>query len=97
MEAIENAWITENANPDIPNTENKQKWNNPIDVKELMTPEEQNNYQNIAIDEFGKSKVLKNVARRVEEEILGVLKARGVNTQIRFNPKLKETGLLDLK
>ena len=97
LEAIENAWITENANPDIPNTENKQKWNNPIDVKELMTPEEQNNYQNIAIDEFGKSKVLKNVARRVEEEILGVLKARGVNTQIRFNPKLKETGLLDLK
>jgi len=25
------------------------------------------------------------------------LKERGVNTQIRFNPKLKELGLLDLK
>lgn len=62
-----------------------------------MTPEEENNYQNIAIDELGKSKVLKNVARRVEEEILAVLKARGVNTQIRFNPKLKESGFLDLK
>jgi len=97
LEAIESAWITENANPDLPNIENKHKWNNPIDVKELMTPEELNNYQNIAIDELGKTKVLKNVARRVEEEILGVLKTRGVNTQIRFNPKLKETGLLDLK
>ncbi|MFM9158944.1 MAG: GIY-YIG nuclease family protein, partial [Dolichospermum sp.] len=60
-------------------------------------PEEQDNYQNIAIDEIGKSKVLKNVARRVEEEILAILEARGLKTQMRFNPKLKEVGLLDLK
>ena len=33
--------------------------------------------------------VLKNVARRIEEEILAVLKAGGVNTQIRFNPKFE--------
>jgi hypothetical protein len=62
-----------------------------------MTAEEKNNYENIAIDELAKSKVLKNVARRVEQEILGVLATRGVKTQIRFNPKLKEAGLLDLK
>jgi hypothetical protein len=37
------------------------------------------------------------VARRVEEEILAVLRERGINTQVRFNPKLKEGGLLDLK
>jgi hypothetical protein len=97
LENIENAWIIENGKNPITNTEDKQKWINPINVKELMTAEEQNNYQNIAIDEFAKSKVLKNVARRVEEEILAVIAARGVKTQIRFNPKLKETGLLDLK
>ncbi len=97
LEAIENAWITESSTTYIANIENKQKWNNSIDVKELMTPEEQNIYQNIAIDELAKSKVLKNVSRRVEEEILAVLKARKINTQIRFNPKLKEVGLLDLK
>jgi hypothetical protein len=97
LETIENAWITENASTNIADSENKQKWNNPIDIKELMTPEELNNYQNIAIDEFAKSKVLKNVARRVEKEILAVLETRGLKTQIRFNPKLKETGLLDLK
>jgi hypothetical protein len=96
LENIENAWITENP-AHILNLEDKQKWINPIDVKQLMTPEEENNYQNIAIDEFAKSKVLKNVARRVEQEILAVLVARGVKTQIRFNPKLKESGLLDLK
>jgi hypothetical protein len=40
---------------------------------------------------------LKNVARRVENEILSLLKARGVTEEIRFNPKLKTSGLLDLK
>ena len=97
LENIENAWIIENAATFITQNLCKQKWTNSIDVKELMTPEEQDNYQKIAIDEVGKGKVLKNVARRVEEEILATLEARGVKTQIRFNPKLKEMGLLDLK
>ncbi|MFM6282207.1 MAG: GIY-YIG nuclease family protein, partial [Dolichospermum sp.] len=51
LENIENAWITENAATSITETILKQKWTNPVDVKELMTPEEQDNYQNIAIDE----------------------------------------------
>ena len=97
LENIENAWITENAATSITETILKQKWTNPVDVKELMTPEEEDNYQNIAIDEIEKVKVLKKVARRVEEEILTILEARGLKTQIRFNPKLKEVGLLDLK
>jgi hypothetical protein len=42
-------------------------------------------------------KIIKNVARRVEAEIIAVLEVRGLQTQIRFNPKLKENGLLDLK
>ena len=35
--------------------------------------------------------------KSIEEEILATLETRGVKTQIRFNPKLKEVGLLDLK
>ncbi len=60
-----------------------------------MTDEEQ--------ESFGKGdgimqvKLLKQVARRVEAKILEELKTRGVQTEIRFNPKLKENGLLDLK
>ena len=42
-------------------------------------------------------KLLKQVARRVEETILAKLQQRGVTTEIRFSPKLKEQGLLDLK
>ncbi|MFO5440216.1 MAG: GIY-YIG nuclease family protein, partial [Dolichospermum sp.] len=97
LESIESAWISENADTSITKAIFKQKWTNPIDVKESMTPEEQENYHNIGIDELQKSKVLKTVARRVEEEILAILEARGLKTQIRFNPKLKELGLLDLK
>ncbi|WP_071188171.1 GIY-YIG nuclease family protein [Trichormus sp. NMC-1] len=97
LENIENAWIDENGSLDLRNVENKEKWTNPINAKEVMTTEEQTNYQNQLIDDLDKIKLIKNVARRVEAEILFVLASRGVKTQIRFNPKLKEQGLLDLK
>jgi uncharacterized protein (DUF4415 family) len=71
-------------------------WNQPIDVKQTMTTEEQANFAN-AINEAAQVKVLKQVARRVEADVLELLKARGVQEEIRFNPKLKESGLLDLK
>ncbi|MDE5116005.1 MAG: GIY-YIG nuclease family protein, partial [Trichodesmium sp. St2_bin2_1] len=36
-------------------------------------------------------------ARRVEANILEVLKTRGLQENIRFSPKLKASGILDLK
>jgi len=62
-----------------------------------MTAAEVASYEGIVADEIAKDKLLKNVARRVENEILSQLKARGVTEEIRFNPKLKTSGLLDLK
>ncbi|MBC1238558.1 GIY-YIG nuclease family protein [Nostoc sp. 2RC] len=97
LENIENAWIIENGNVPTGNGDYKEKWTNPIDVKKVMTSEEQANYQNPANDELAKIKVIKNVARRVEAEILKELEARSLQVEIRFNPKLKEQGLLDLK
>jgi hypothetical protein len=97
LENIENAWISENGNVPWGNGENKEKWTHPIDAKAVMTPEEQANYQNPVNDEITQIKIIKNVARRVEAEILAVLEARGLQMQVRFNPKLKEEGLLDLK
>lgn len=97
LENIENAWIAENGSVPLGNGEQKEKWTQPIDAKAVMTPEEQANYQNPLIDDMAQVKIIKNVARRVEAEILEVLQARGLRLQIRFNPKLKEEGLLDLK
>ncbi len=97
LENIEKAWIAENGSLPIGNGEDRAKWTQPIDVKALITPEEQANYDNPMNDEMAKIKIIKNVARRVEADILQVLEKRGLQIQIRFNPKLKESGLLDLK
>ncbi|MDF5720377.1 MAG: GIY-YIG nuclease family protein [Rhizonema sp. PD37] len=97
LENIENAWITENGSVPSGNGDDKEKWTQPIDVKTLMTPEERVNYENPVYDEMTQMKILKNVARRVEAEILAMLEMRGLQAQIRFNPKLKDNGLLDLK
>ena len=48
-------------------------------------------------DEMTQMKLLKNIARRVEADIKETLSDRGVTMDIRFNPKLKEQGKLDLK
>ncbi|WP_414582149.1 GIY-YIG nuclease family protein [Scytonema sp. PCC 10023] len=97
LENIEHAWIAENGSVPEGNADSKDRWTQPIDVKLVMTAEEQANYHNPANDEMAQIKIIKNVARRVEAEIITVLEVRGLQTQIRFNPKLKENGLLDLK
>jgi hypothetical protein len=93
---IRTAWIAENGATPPGNGADEAQWTHAIDVKTAMTAAELNNLAS-ALDEASQSKVLKQVARRVEAEILAVLQARGVQTELRFNPKLKETGLLDLK
>lgn len=97
LENIEHAWIAENGSVPTGNAESKDRWTQPIDVKLVMTDEEHTNYHNPKNDEMAQIKIMKNVARRVEAEIIAILEIRGLQTQIRFNPKLKENGLLDLK
>jgi hypothetical protein len=96
LEAIKESWIAENGEVPIGNAEAESLWSQAIDVKSAMTPEEQSAY-NTAMDEVAQIKILKSVARRVEAEILSTLESRGVKEEFRFNPKLKEAGLLDLK
>jgi hypothetical protein len=70
-------------------------WLDPIDTHHAMTTAENDSFADL--DGLAQIKLLKQVARRVEETILTKLQQRGVKTEIRFNPKLKEQGLLDLK
>ena len=97
LEGIKTAWINQNASLPIGNGAAEVKWNQPIDAKQEMTETEAAEYQNPLIDEVVKEKLLKNIARRVEAQILETLKTRGLVENIRFNPKLKSSGLLDLK
>jgi hypothetical protein len=95
LETIRSAWIDENGAIPPGNSSDEAIWNQPIDAKLTMTDEEKESYEKG--DGLTQVKLLKQVARRVEAQILETLKSRGVQTEIRFNPKLKENGLLDLK
>lgn len=95
LEQIKEAWITENGSTPLGNGEAFSQWTDPIDAKESMTDEEKSTYE--TSDELEKIKLLKNISRRVQDEILERLQSRNIQDSFRFNPKLKEQGLLDLK
>lgn len=95
LEEMRDAWIAENGETPAGNGADADLWNQPIDAKIRMTAAEQTAYA--ASDEPGKIKTLKQVARRVEAEVQAALEARGVKMPIRFDPKAKEDGLLNLK
>ena len=95
LENIKQGWIGENGVIPIGNDQEEDEWNKPIDAKPFMSEEEKEDYHKI--EEVKQAKFLKNVARRVEAQIKEKLVEKGVTMDIRFNPKLKEKGLLDLK
>ena len=95
LESVQAAWIAENGSVPIGNAENSQIWVDSIDTNYAMSDAERASFEDL--DGVAQIKLRKQVARRVEETILTKLKERGVQTEIRFNPKLKEQGLLDLK
>lgn len=95
LEEIRDAWIAENGSVPPGNAEDSDSWNQPIDVKPDMTSEEIAKFDRL--DEIGKDKLLKTLAKRVEAKILAQLEQRGIQEEIRFNPKLKTNGILDLK
>jgi hypothetical protein len=95
LEEIRQAWIGENKSIPVGNSADKSPWTEPIDAKVFMSALEKEEY--LSADESGQIKLLKKVARALETEIQTNLKNRGVTMDLRFNPKLKEEGLLDLK
>ena len=95
LEETRQAWITENGEIPTGNATAEVAWTQAIDVKPMMSEEEQAQY--LAGGEIEQTKTLKKVARRIENTIKQQLSDRGVTMDFRFNPKLKEKGLLDLK
>ena len=94
LESIRDAWIAENAEVPPGNDAESAAWNQAIDAKAQMTAAEKATYANS--DDLGRIKTLKQVARRVEAEVTATLEARGFKTAVRFDPKQKEKGLLEL-
>ncbi|MBD3882257.1 GIY-YIG nuclease family protein [Phormidium tenue FACHB-886] len=94
LEALRDGWIAENGAVPAGNGAESAGWNQAIDAKARMTPAEQSAYADS--DDLGRIKTLKKAARRVEEEVVAALEARGAKLAVRFDPKQKEKGLLDL-
>ena len=95
LDEISTAWIAENGTTPVGNAAQKSLWTEPIDANPAMTEEEKAQYQQS--EELKQIKIRKKVARRLEAQILEQLSDRGAKIDFRFNPKLKEKGLLDLK
>ena len=95
LDDIRQAWIEENGSIPPGNGEDEAKWTEPIDAKSALSESETEAYQQGL--ELAQAKLLKKVARRVEADVKKQLAQRGVQMELRFNPKLKEQGLLDLK
>ncbi|ASC71630.1 hypothetical protein XM38_025830 [Halomicronema hongdechloris C2206] len=95
LEETRNAWIAENGALPPGNGDAAEAWTQPVDAKRTMSAAEWEEYK--GLDDLAQTKYLKKIARRLEAEILEKLQQRGVQMELRFNPKLKETGLLDLK
>lgn len=96
LEQVKHQWIDEQGHTPPGNAEQEAQWTQPIDAKTLMTAEEREAIASVAT-ELERSKLLKKIARRIEAEILKTLEERGADIPIRFDPKLKEQGLLNLK
>jgi hypothetical protein len=72
-------------------------WEGAIDIVALGL--EEKDAEAVAATSEGsreRGKALKAAARKVEAMLKDVLKQRGVTESIRYDPKLKEKGLLDL-
>eukprot|EP00188_Purpureofilum_apyrenoidigerum_P000732 Plantae.Rhodophyta-Purpureofilum_apyrenoidigerum.ctg13475.p1 GENE.Plantae.Rhodophyta-Purpureofilum_apyrenoidigerum.ctg13475~~Plantae.Rhodophyta-Purpureofilum_apyrenoidigerum.ctg13475.p1 ORF type:complete len:239 (+),score=49.39 Plantae.Rhodophyta-Purpureofilum_apyrenoidigerum.ctg13475:132-848(+) len=93
-----NAWCRELGGPPVGNDngDRQSQWENPIDVRHIEhTEEEKEALANMDVTtEF---KTLKKICRRVQADIEAQLKQRNVKEPMRFDPKLKDKGLLDLQ
>lgn len=95
LEEIQTTWIAQQGAVPPGNSIEAAQWNQPINAKGRMTDEEASLYEKS--DDINRVKLLKQVSRRVEAEVLASLQARSVAFPVRFDPKLKEEGLLNLK
>lgn len=97
LEDIINAWHEELGGSPYHADNLESTWTESIQLLPHMTAEDRQTYDDPQLEHRAKVKLLKQTSRRIEADILAVLDAKGCKEDLRFNPKLKETGILDLK
>ena len=97
LEDIIQAWNQESGGSPYDSDNLESIWAESTQLLPHMTPEDRAKYDDPQLDHRSKVKLLKQTSRRLEAEILKVLEEKGCQEELRFNPKLKETGILELK
>ncbi|CAM9722925.1 unnamed protein product [Scytosiphon promiscuus] len=97
LEVIKDSWVEENGSTPAGNVDaaSQAVWESSMNVIPLMTEEDKAlvaTFREKGKDEMG----IKKIARRFEAEIFEALEKRGVTEPLRFDPKLKGKGLLDV-
>ncbi|KAG5187073.1 hypothetical protein JKP88DRAFT_193903 [Tribonema minus] len=97
LEVIKDEWCAENggAPPGNDGGAEQARWEMPMDVKPLMTEEDKEKLMT-AREKGREDSAIKAIARRFEAAKVEIMEARGVKENMRFDPKLKGQGLLDL-
>ena len=95
LEEIRNTWLREYGTVPPGNSDARPLWEKPIDAKAFMTEAERDAIA--TAEPADTNKLLKQLARRVEADVKAKVADRGAQMPIKFNPKLKEQGLLALK
>lgn len=76
----------------------QERWESAIDVRQpqvALTEEEQTALSSVEPSDM--PRLLKKICRRVQADIEGILRQRGLKESLKFAPKLKEKGLLDVE
>lgn len=95
LDGIRDRWIAEAGERPPGNAADADLWEKPIDATAHFTAEDQAAIAAATLDN-DRVKAIKAATRRVEARVLAPLEGRTVGFSLRFNPKLKERGLLDL-
>lgn len=98
LEATRQAWIKElgAAPPGNDGDSLQALWEGPLDVKPLMTEADHQLIEAAREKNRPEENAMKKVAKRFENAKIEMLTSRGVTESLRFDPKLKGKGLLDL-
>ena len=95
LEEIRNTWLREYGTVPPGNSDARPLWEKPIDAKAFMTEAERDAIA--TAEPADTNKLLKQLARRVEADVKAKVADRGAQMPNKYNPKLKEQGLLALK
>ena len=98
LELTKEAWILEGG-PHVPGNKDdtlQERWEKPLDVMPTLTEEDKELIATTRDRGRPEESAIKKIARRHEAKKVEILEGRGCTENLRFDPKLKGKGLLDL-